>query len=978
MPTTGTARRAKSTTLNAEDPSQTSLSPSTRILVPYHQDPLLVLAKLLLNRYGDRLPDLSRCVVLLPHLLDAPRLRRILLKEAAALGHQALLGPGVLSLRHFLNEVAPLSAPPLSPQARELILVETLNRHRTLYRNSDPWLLAANLMELFEQLTLNRVTLPAELDDFIKRLDRAYQLGGRSPAALSMEANLVHTLWHAWHRQLNEEGRLDPQAAYITQLDDSLTRLDRDSYMFLVGHVAPLPAEQRWIDMMIERGQLTAIMQGVRDGEVPSDPYTDYLDAVFASIGADAAHTPFLERAQSFASRHTASPAARRLFIYAAPSAEAEARGIDVQVRRWLLEGKQRITIVSDDRRLARRIRALLERADINLHDAAGWALSTTAAAAALERWLECLEEDFAYQPLTDLLKSPFIFPHHDRDKLLQAVYRFEQDLVIHENIARNLQRYRAHLRYRRARWPQAMGATVQAMLDDIEAAAQPLLPLILDKRPRPPHQWLDALEESLQRLGLQDSFARDAAGDRIRQELQVMRQALAARRLKMAWREFRTWLGRTLERYNFQPPTSASAVHLLSLEQSALVNCDAILIAAATAQHLPGSGPASPFFNEAVRRELGLPGHREQTLKRFYYFRRLLQAAPQVFITTRQEERGDPILPSPWLEALRSFHHLAYRTPLSDGGLGPLAEHPRAQVIRCDTYVLPTPKQMPTPKAPSGLLPEKLSANAYQQLINCPYQFFAARCLQLSAPEEVREALEKSDYGQRIHLALHAFHTDVEGYPGPFKEAVCAANRDAAIRCLQDISQAVFAKDLEDNFMHRGWLERWRRVMPQYIDWQIGRTQNWSIVDTEVTVEKSYHGIKLNGRIDRIDQSDDGCGIVDYKTGSIPAQDAVMDGEDVQLIFYALLADQTVQQVEYLSLDGNRFGSRAILQGDSLRTLAKQNGARLRSIMDELAKGAALPAWGDEQTCGYCAMGGVCRRAAWPDSTPPAALEKI
>ena len=945
--------------------------------MPYHQDPLAILAKLIVERYRNRLPDLSHCVVLLPQALDAPRLRRILLNEASDLGHQALLGPSIVSLRQWLNEVAPLPAPPLSPQAQELILVETLNRHRGLFRDSDPWLLAANLLELFEQLTLNRVTFPAELDTFIKRLSKAYQLGSRSPAALSMEANLVHTLWHAWHRQLHEEGRRDPQAAYIAQLDDSLAKPDPYPHIFLAGHIAPLPSEQRWIDILAERGQLTMVVQNGTRGAIPADPYTHFLDEVFASMQVDAAHDPFLERAQGFASRHTESPAVGSLFIFAAASAEAEAHGIDIQVRRWLLEGKQRIAIVTDDRRLARRIRALLERADINLHDASGWALSTTAAAAAVERWLECLEEDFPYQPLTDLLKSPFLFPDHDRSELLQAVYRFEQDLVIHENIARNLHRYRAHLAYRRSRWPQAVGATVQTLLDDIEGAAKPLLPLVLRKRPQAPQRWLDALEASLQRLGLMESFARDAAGTRILQELQVMRQALAGRHLRMAWREFRIWLGRTLERYNFQPSVGASAVQLLSLEQSALTHCDAILVAGATAQHLPGSGPASPFFNEAVRRELGLPGNLDYRLKRFNYFRRLLQAAPQVVITARREEQGEPILPSPWLEALQSFHRFAYGVALNDGGLGTLVDHPHSQVIRSDTDELPAPKTMPAPVAEPGLLPDKLSANAYQQLINCPYQFFAARCLQLTAPEEVREALEKSDYGQRVHLALQAFHNDIEGYPGPFDDTVTTANRDAAIHCLQEISQAVFAKDLEDNFMHRGWLQRWRQLIPHYIDWQIDRAKNWCVIDTEAAVEKSFRGLRLNGRIDRVDRSNDGDGIVDYKTGSTPRQDAVMDGEEVQLIFYALLADQAVHQVEYLSLDGNRFGSRTIVRGKELDALVKQNGERLLTIMDELAKGAPMPAWGDEKTCSYCAMGGVCRRDVWLNPPPPANFNK-
>ncbi len=941
----------------------------------HHQDPFAVLAEHILAAYRNNLPDLTRCVVLLPHLLDAPRLRRRLLDEAINLGHRALLGPAILTLRQWLNDKAPLSASPLSPQAQELILVETLNRHRGLFRESDPWLLAGNLLDLFQELTLHRVTLPADLDIFIKRLGDAYQLGTRAPAALSMEASLVHTLWHAWHRQLGDEKRLDPQIAYISQLDDSLTTLDPQLHICLAGYVALTPPEKRWISILGERGQLSVVKHGDVPAEIDNGPYTHYLDSVFAGITAATEVGPIKERAHHFASQHPANPADEHLFAYVALNAEAEARAVDIQVRRWLLQGKRHVAIVSDDRRLARRVRALLERADVALHDASGWALSTTAAAAALERWLEALEEDFAYHPLTDLLKSPFAFPRRDRAELSSAIYRFEQDLVIHENIPRNLQRYRKHLAYRRERWPQAAGIAVETMLADIETAAKPLLSLLHGEQSLPPRRWLDAMEQSLDRLGLMETFAMDAAGDRILQELQAMRQSVTGRTIKMHWREFRTWLGRTLERFNFQPPAAATTVRLLGLEQTALTRCDALILAGATAQHLPGADTPSPFFNEAVRCELGLPGFQQRHAERFYYFRRLLQAAPQVLITSRREENGEPILLSPWVEALLSFQRFAYDKDLGDDDLALLVNYPATQVMRGDTAPLPGPTTMPAPAAPPSLLLDKISANAYQQLVNCPYQFFAARYLHLEAPEEVREALKKSDYGNRIHAILQAFHSSAGGYPGPFPHSVTTANRDAAIRCLEEISQAVFAKDLEDNFMHLGWLQRWQRTIPQYIDWQIERAANWQVTATEVTVETQRYGIAIKGRIDRLDRGREGRAIVDYKTGMTPHVDQVVSGEQVQLPFYALLSDERIQQVEYLRLAERDFGSTAILEGDTLQDLIDGSGQRLRVIMDELAKGASLPAWGDDDTCHFCAMAGVCRREAWSDAAIPSNL---
>ena len=143
----------------------------------------------------------------------------------------------------------------------------------------------------------------------------------------------------------------------------------------------------------------------------------------------------FSSRSDSTRARSPQSPLAEGMEIFAASSAEQEALAIDLQVRRWLLEGRQPLGIVTEDRRLARRVRALLERSGIHLQDSGGWALSTTSAAAALERWLETVEEDFDHQPLLDVLKSPFIFPDVDPDLHGSRVYRLEQDRITSYNV---------------------------------------------------------------------------------------------------------------------------------------------------------------------------------------------------------------------------------------------------------------------------------------------------------------------------------------------------------------------------------------------------------------------------------------------------------------------------------------------------------------------------------------------------------------
>jgi ATP-dependent helicase/nuclease subunit B len=354
----------------------------------------------------------------------------------------------------------------------------------------------------------------------------------------------------------------------------------------------------------------------------------------------------------------------------------------------------------------------------------------------------------------------------------------------------------------------------------------------------------------------------------------------------------------------------------------------------------------------------------------------------PSVLITRRARENGEEIIASPWIEALQSFHRLAYHGDLEDNTLGQLQHLPG--ILSADRSMpLPhTEKPHPRTTVATGLIPTTMNASSYQQLMNCPYQFFAARCLKLSPPETVREMLEKSDYGERVHLCLQAFHSRVSELPGPFDQVITAQNRAAAIDTLTHISEKVFARDIEDNFIHRAWLKRWQELIPLYVDWQIQQNEQWRVTDTECDIRNaplSPH-CRLNGRLDRIDKCQSSLNIIDYKTGKVPSDDDVTSGEAVQLPFYALLvrqaeqdindaeasAEVTIQKVQYLSLGSEKVETTTYIESETLQELTHLVGNRLQDLMQSVYDGSELPAWGDSDTCRVCPMQGICRKPAW------------
>jgi ATP-dependent helicase/nuclease subunit B len=276
----------------------------------------------------------------------------------------------------------------------------------------------------------------------------------------------------------------------------------------------------------------------------------------------------------------------------------------------------------------------------------------------------------------------------------------------------------------------------------------------------------------------------------------------------------------------------------------------------------------------------------------------------------------------------------------------------------------------MPRAQLPAAVLPNELSVSAHGTLIDCPYRFFAASGLRLRAREEVKQALEKAEYGSLVHRALEVFHQGADGYPAPPPQPLATVQREAAEQQLEQVSRQVFAHELEDNFEHRAWLRRWLALVPPYIDWLIGHQAGWRFQAGERNCERQLAGgHKLVGRIDRIDNDANGTLIIDYKTGTAPKQPEVDAGEAVQLPCYALLQPSTPSAVQYVLLDNKKVKTGSELEGEPLGGLSEGVLARLEGMLSEIAAGTPLPAWGDEDTCKYCEMDGLCRKQAWPDS---------
>ncbi len=955
------------------------------VLLSYAEDPLLHLSTRIIKDNQAALPDLSALVVVVPDHLSTGRLRQLLLLQAERLSYNALLLPRMTTLREFVEEQFTLALPVIPSRSRELVLVEALLEYPSLLNNANPWALAESLLELFDELYAHHYEFPETIDQFSQQLEKAYRCVDYSIRPLTVEAKLVFTLWQAWQQQLEANAVIDRFASYLQKLNQLAN--DREilgnTKCYFSGLVALYPTEWEFISKVLRENDHAyfyvqgnpqnkglhpdTLVQRIADSLntelVPLNNTNDYsywLDLVF-----DRESNGLAQRAAQARSLYSADVIKNRLSICMVDTLEEEARLIELKVRQWVQQKKSRIGVVIENRQLARRVRALFERSQIKLKDYSGWALSTTAAASVLENWLQVIEEDFAYLPLLDLLKSPFKTPIEEADDYLEIVFRFEQDIIRRENISRNIEHYKTALEQRKHKLNWMSAGDVEPiflLLNEVQDAAQPLVELLhLEKTP---FDFINSFIISLKKLQVYDKLLQDAAGGVIIDHLHHLADSAFDSKVKIDWLGFRSWLARSLESATFTLDDKLKQyVELIPINQSSLYWCDALIVADVSREQFPGNGISSVFFNNTVRAELGLTTAREKQLERFYLFRRLLQGSSEVLLS--HHGGGENKLPSAWLEMLETFHQLAFSSTLHDHKL--LSAIRQSSIDGSNQRIELSNSLRPRPSLPQACLPKKISASLHQQLINCPYAFFASAGLGLQATDEVRETLQKDEYGSLVHACLEAFHSGRDGLAGPYKEKLCEANRGDAIVMLEKISQQAFQSNIKPSILHKGWFYRWQKIIPAYIEWQIKREKKWEVFATEEKVDKVLaSGIIINGRIDRVDHNNGALAIVDYKTGSLPAPDDLLNGESVQLVHYATVYKKPVQQAELLGLDSIPVKNIGLGGADDFTGVCDGIISRLERVLDEIKSGQALPAWGDDKSCLHCLFKSLCRKGEW------------
>ena len=601
---------------------------------------------------------------------------------------------------------------------------------------------------------------------------------------------------------------------------------------------------------------------------------------------------------------------------------ESEAQAAAAEVIAALNAGRAPVALVVLDRALVRRTRALLEREAVPLIDETGWVLATTRAAATVLALLKAAHPAAARDALLEWLKA---WPAADARALdsLEALWR-ERRHVPDRDAALDL-------------WQRG-----QAFLRSFAG----------DSNSLPLSRWLQRLRDTLAADGSLARLQDDAAGAPVLAALHLQdeggaawQQAAAESRLSLSG--FTAWVQATLEQSPFLPPPDAQAVVVLTpLSRAFGRNFGHIVVPGADHKHL-GSGSTAPsLIGDAWAAALGLE-HAALRRERQQAALAHLLRAEHVSLLRRHRDDDEPLAESPLVEWLL-LSRLQVGAP--DWPLTPwqplCAARPRQPVPR------------PLPTAPDAL-PDLLSATQLEALRACPYRFYARAVLRLDEAEELDTGLAKRDYGNWLHAVLHHFHSqrDFRG--------------DAALQLHQAADHITQQQALDEGEM-LPWRASFEAFAPAYLAWCAQREgAGWFWADGESDHRRAppeLHGLRLRGRIDRLDHGPDGeQQLLDYKTGSAAVLSAKVREplEDTQLAFYAaLLGGGADLRAAYVALDA--ADAPRLIPHPQVHETAITLLHNLGDEWQRLRDGAAMPALGEGAVCETCEARGLCRRDQW------------
>ncbi len=572
--------------------------------------------------------------------------------------------------------------------------------------------------------------------------------------------------------------------------------------------------------------------------------------------------------------------------IDAEDSAE-EARAIAALIREAVETPGKRIALVTPDREIALRVAAQLRRWDIEADDSAGEPLAEQPAGILFLTVSQMLAQLLAPIPLLSALKYPLVHAGDGRLAWLEQVRAL--DLVL--------------------RGPQMRSGTgaIARLIDE----------KIRDKRAEPKlRKWWEGIDQQFRPFVESGSRNLKAHLDAVTALTDLLTdgeiwKGAAGRRLAEFVEEISS------QKLDSLSDTDATAypdllaslladisirlafgrhprVAIYGLLEARLQSADLVICAGLNESSWPQLPKPDPWLAPHLRRSLDMPGL-DRNIGLSAHDLASALGAPEVVLTRAKRDRSGPTIASRFLLRLQALMGDKLRSEDTASRYARLLDHSEKPV---------EPYKRPEPSPASEQRKVAISITQMDMLKADPFAFYARNILKLDALKPVDADPDPAWKGTLVHKIIEDWTKTGDRAPDSLLRFAANAFADKSVTpALRLLWQPRIMAGLQ-------W------VADKIAD-NVGEGRH--IEAFEVRAEGEISGIRVHGRIDRIDRQADGkLVVVDYKTGGAPSKGKVNAGYALQLGLAGLLVEtggvkEAVGEVggyEYWSLAKSKDGS--------------------------------------------------------------------
>lgn len=612
--------------------------------------------------------------------------------------------------------------------------------------------------------------------------------------------------------------------------------------------------------------------------------------------------------------RATVEPATAEMALIEADSARLEASAIAIAMREAIEVPGRKVTLITPDAALARRVTAQLAGFDIVPDDTSGQPLAQTPPGILMSLILLAASGQADAVRWAALLSHPLTRPGMDRSEHLRFARLYERK-VLRET----------HLESGQAGLPPWPDGTVEDevvagdWLDRINGTIGALSTALRSKASLldilnahvasaealtssggaecPPAIWGGEAGPQLQRFFEQLTDNADAYDGGAVEDYPALIRGLLH--------------GETLRP---RPREPHPRVAIRGPREARIEAADVVILAGLNEGIWPAPADPGPWLSRPMYERLGMPPPERTVGLSAHDF---LQAVcmPKVILSRARKIDGAPTVASRWLIRLQTLingigEEAAWNAMRDRGDaylkLAVRVSRPEAPAARATR---------PAPRLPAIPEPRRMSVTEIETLIRDAYSVFARRVLKLSPMNPLGRAADARERGTVVHRIMEQFILRTPDWPGigPAREIMLAVADD------------VLASEVPQPDLRRVWRAR----VGRFADWFLGmedqrRTNVAGSIVPEVMgameIDLPKGPLKIRAKADRIDTLSGGtAAIYDYKTGAPPSPKQIGEYSQQLHLQAAILARGGFQDIPammatdgaYIGLTGSRDGGK-------------------------------------------------------------------